>query len=61
MLQSLRSDTATAAILFIFLTAKGEREDMRVGMNQRADDYLTKPVSKAELIKAVAARLQRSA
>jgi DNA-binding NarL/FixJ family response regulator len=60
VLQSLRKDAATAAIPFIFLTAKGEREDLRLGMNLGADDYLTKPVPKAELLKAIAARLQRS-
>ncbi|MEJ0088844.1 MAG: response regulator transcription factor [Limisphaerales bacterium] len=60
VLQALRADAATAAIPFIFLTAKGEREDLRTGMNLGADDYLTKPVPKADLLKAIAARLQRS-
>jgi DNA-binding NarL/FixJ family response regulator len=60
VLQSLRNDTDTAAIPFIFLTAKGEREDLRSGMNFGADDYLTKPVPKVELLKAIVARLQRS-
>ncbi|HXI69297.1 MAG TPA: response regulator transcription factor [Verrucomicrobiae bacterium] len=60
VLQALRGDTTTAAIPFIFLTAKGEREDLRAGMNLGADDYLTKPVPKADLLKAIAARLQRS-
>ncbi len=60
VLQALRADAATAAIPFIFLTAKGEREDLRAGMNLGADDYLTKPVAKVELLKAIAARLKRS-
>lgn len=60
VLRALRAHTATEAIPFIFLTAKGEREDLRTGMNLGADDYLTKPVPKAELLKAIAARLQRS-
>lgn len=60
VLQALRADPATAAMPFIFLTARGEREDLRLGMNLGADDYLTKPVPKAELLKAIAARLQRS-
>jgi DNA-binding response OmpR family regulator len=34
---------ATAAIPFIFLTAKAERMDMRKGMEMGADDYITKP------------------
>ena len=60
VLRLLREEAATAAIPFIFLTAKGEREDLRAGMNLGADDYLTKPVPKVDLLKAIAARLQRS-
>jgi DNA-binding NarL/FixJ family response regulator len=32
---------------------------MREGMNLGADDYLVKPVSQAELLEAIAARLER--
>ena len=46
VLQALREDKATATVPFIFLTAKGERFDVRVGMNVGADDYLTKPVER---------------
>jgi DNA-binding NarL/FixJ family response regulator len=60
VLHALRADAATEAIPFIFLTAKGEREDLRAGMDLGADDYLTKPVPKAELLKAITVRLQRS-
>ena len=60
VLQALRADAATAMIPFIFLTAKGEKEDLRGGMNLGADDYLTKPVPKADLLKAIEARLRRS-
>src|SRR5213593_4873764 len=59
VLDALRSDSATATIPFIFLTAKGEKTDVRVGMNLGADDYLTKPVSKAHLLQAIQARLKR--
>lgn len=61
VVQALRRDSATAAIPFIFLTAKGERTDLRNGMNLGADDYLTKPVAKTDLMAAITARLQRSA
>ncbi|GEP41274.1 response regulator transcription factor [Brevifollis gellanilyticus] len=44
---------------FIFLTARGDRADLRQGMNLGADDYLTKPASAAEIIDAIRARLQR--
>lgn len=60
VLQQLREDPKTALIPFIFLTAKGERDDLRSGMNLGADDYLTKPVVKAELLQAIKARLRRS-
>lgn len=59
VLQALRADTATASIPFIFLTAKGEKLDIRSGMNLGADDYLTKPVDKADLLSAISSRLKR--
>ncbi len=61
VLQALREDPSTAGIPFIFLTAKGEKGDVRSGMNLGADDYLTKPVAKADLLNAVRSRLQRAA
>ena len=60
VLQALRESPATEAIPFIFLTAKGEKPDVRAGMNLGADDYLTKPVAKADLLKAIASRLRRA-
>src|SRR3954469_1874758 len=59
VLLELRNDPATMNIPFIFLTAKGEKVDFRAGMNLGADDYLTKPVAKADLLDAVRVRLQR--
>src|ERR1051325_8116288 len=59
VLQALRAQRATAAIPFIFLTAKGERADFRAGMNLGADDYLIKPVAKADLLAALSARFER--
>src|SRR5207249_12139610 len=49
----------TATTPFIFLTAKGEKPDLRAGMNLGADDYLTKPVMKDELLAAIRARFDR--
>ena len=60
VLQALREDSKTVATPFIFHTAKGEKQDLRSGMNLGADDYLTKPVAKAELLNAISARLKRS-
>jgi DNA-binding NarL/FixJ family response regulator len=59
VLETLRGDTATAHLPFVFLTGWGEREDLRTGMNLGADDYLVKPVEPAELLTAVQARLRR--
>jgi len=60
VVQALRHEPALAAIPFIFLTAKGEKSDQRSGMNLGADDYLTKPVSKSDLLNAVKSRLRRA-
>ena len=50
-----------ASIPFIFLTARGEKKDLRHGMVSGADDYLTKPVALDELLAAIRARLARHA
>ena len=59
ILAALRADLRTATVPFIFLTAKGEKADLRAGMNLGADDYLVKPVAKHELLAAISARLDR--
>jgi DNA-binding NarL/FixJ family response regulator len=59
VLRTLRSEKATATIPFIFLTAKGEKIDQRTGMNLGADDYLTKPVARTDLLASVKVRLER--
>ena len=60
VLAHLRRDSNTRALPFIFLTAKGTPPDFRAGMNHGADDYLPKPVSRADLLKAVRSRLERA-
>jgi DNA-binding NarL/FixJ family response regulator len=60
VIAALRADAETVAIPFIFLTAKGEKPDIRAGMNLGADDYLTKPVPKIELLSAIRSRLERA-
>jgi DNA-binding NarL/FixJ family response regulator len=61
VIAALRADPATVAIPFVFLTAKGERPDIRAGMNLGADDYLIKPVAKTDLLAAIQSRLERAA
>jgi len=60
VVQSLREDAAFATTPFIFLTAKSDRGDVRIGMNFGADDYLTKPVVRDDLLAAVSIRLSRA-
>lgn len=58
-LRKMREDRTIAGTPFIFLTAKGEKTDLRAGMNLGADDYLTKPASATELLTAISVRLER--
>lgn len=60
VLRALQEEPELARIPFIFLTAKGEKEDLRSGMNLGADDYLTKPVANSDLVRAIETRLQRA-
>jgi DNA-binding response OmpR family regulator len=60
VIAAIRADTETAAIPFIFLTAKGKKSDIRTGMNLGADDYLIKPVSKAGLMASIRFHLERA-
>jgi DNA-binding NtrC family response regulator len=55
----LSGHPATTAIPFIFLTARAERSDIRRGMALGADDFITKPFARVELMDSVAARLRR--
>ncbi len=60
VLKELHNDPATMHIPFIFLTARGEKTDLRSGMNLGADDYLIKPVDKGDLLRAIRTRLARA-
>jgi YesN/AraC family two-component response regulator len=59
VLQKLRQNPLTAVIPFIFLTGRGSKEDFRRGMESGADDYLTKPATVEQLLKAIATRLEK--
>ncbi|MFO1512828.1 MAG: response regulator transcription factor [Verrucomicrobiota bacterium] len=61
VLEALRANEQTVSIPFIFLTAKGDKKDLRAGMNLGADDYLTKPASAEDVLSAINARLDRHA
>ncbi len=57
--RELLQDPVTATIPFIFLTAKATPSDVRAGMALGADDYLTKPFTREDLLQAITARLAR--
>ncbi|MGI0487393.1 response regulator [Pantanalinema rosaneae CENA516] len=61
VLTHLRSQPHMATIPFVFLTAKADKPDMRQGMELGADDYVTKPFTRAELLNAVNSRLDKQA
>ncbi len=58
ILNTIRNNPKTAAIPFIFITAKSERQEFRKGMELGADDYLIKPFTEDELINSVNSRLK---
>jgi two-component system sensor histidine kinase/response regulator len=58
--EQVRANPDFLQVPFIFLTAKGERADIRRGMSLGADDYLTKPFEPEELLSAVRVRLARA-
>ena len=60
VLNILSKRPQTANIPFVFLTAKAEKSDLRRGMNLGADDYITKPFYKDELLSVIETRLRKS-
>jgi len=61
VLQSLRSDPATASVPLILITAEAGKAGLRQGMAMGADDYLPKPFTAAELLAAVGAQQRKAA
>ena len=67
MMLEMDGITATAKIReisnvpIIFLTAKSETEDMVLGLNVGADDYITKPFVPVEVLARVRSQLRRYA
>ncbi len=60
ILKRLRSDTATADLPIIMMTAKGTEYDKVIGLDSGADDYIAKPFGMMELVSRVKALLRRT-
>lgn len=56
----VRSRSELFSIPFLFLTARTDPEDSLRGRTLGADDYLTKPISRDELVTTIRSRLNRS-
>ncbi|WP_138498893.1 response regulator [Nostoc sp. PA-18-2419] len=61
VLTTLRQNPETAVIPFIFLTGSNTQADHRKSMELGADDYLTKPSTIEDLLKAIAVRFEKQA
>ena len=60
ILKRLRSQSATANLPIIMMTAKGTEYDKVIGLDSGADDYITKPFGMMELVSRVKAMLRRT-
>jgi two-component system alkaline phosphatase synthesis response regulator PhoP len=57
--RAIRSNPETVSLPIIMLTAKGDEVDKIIGLENGADDYITKPFSVKELIARVRSILRR--
>ncbi|MBI4771684.1 MAG: response regulator [Chloroflexi bacterium] len=57
--EAVRARSEWVHVPFIFLTAKGDRADVRRGKQLGVDDYLVKPFDEEDLLVAIRARLNR--
>lgn len=59
VLKFIRNNPETMSIPFIFLTARGDKSDYRLGMELGADDFISKPYTDVEILNAVRTRLKK--
>ena len=61
LLSRIRADRNFSALPVIMVTAKGMEEGKIAGLDQGADDYITKPFSPRELVARIKALIRRKA
>jgi DNA-binding response OmpR family regulator len=61
VVRAIRAHPLTDGMPFVFLSGQAERTDVRAGMKLGADDYLTKPFAREDLLDVVRSRLARFA
>ena len=59
VLKKANNNPDTRSIPFIFLTAKAEKSEKKLGLDLGADDYLTKPINTRALLKSIGNCLQK--
>lgn len=59
LFEAVRSNPAWTPIPFVFLTARGQQKDVRLGNRLGVDAYLTKPFEPDDLLIMVQSRLKR--
>jgi putative two-component system response regulator len=58
--ENIRKRPEWVAIPFVFLTARGGREEVQKGKMLGVEDYLVKPIDREELLATIRSRLSRS-
>ena len=59
VLLEVHANPSTTDIPFVFVTARAAYDDIRKGMDLGADDYITKPFTRLELLHAIQTRLAK--
>lgn len=59
VLRQLKNNPATASIPFIYVTASGEKNEIKAAMDMGANGYVRKPFDTSELIEAISKNMRK--